>query len=75
LLDAVEKGERVAVTRGGEVIAEISPARRKTGRDLRRSLEQRGSLLEDSDADDLLRTIDETRLLLQPYSGDAWAGD
>ena len=34
LLDAVEGGESVAITRGGETIAEISPRRRKTAKDL-----------------------------------------
>jgi prevent-host-death family protein len=34
LLDAVERGETIRITRGGETIAEVTPARRKTGRDL-----------------------------------------
>ena len=38
LLDAIEGGESVTVTRGNRPIAEISPARRRTGRDLRAAL-------------------------------------
>ncbi|MET9328618.1 type II toxin-antitoxin system prevent-host-death family antitoxin [Tsukamurella sp. NPDC003166] len=38
LLDAVERGESITVARGGRVIAEISPARQRTGRDLRAAL-------------------------------------
>ncbi|WP_029144984.1 type II toxin-antitoxin system Phd/YefM family antitoxin [Microbacterium luticocti] len=39
LLDAVEGGEGVTITRGGHAVAEIHPARRRTGRDLRSALE------------------------------------
>ncbi len=38
LLDAIEAGETVTVTRGNKPIAEIRPARRRTGRDLRAAL-------------------------------------
>ena len=38
LLDAIEAGESVTVTRGNRAIAEIRPARRRTGRDLRVAL-------------------------------------
>ena len=38
LLDAVERGESVTVTRGNRPIAEIHPAHRRTGRDLRAAL-------------------------------------
>ncbi|MCM3659404.1 type II toxin-antitoxin system prevent-host-death family antitoxin [Georgenia satyanarayanai] len=40
LLDAVEAGEAVTVTRGNRPVAEIRPARRRTGRDLREALAQ-----------------------------------
>ena len=50
LLDTVERGETVTITRGGKVVAEIRPAGRRTGRDLRRMLESRSSLLADDDA-------------------------
>jgi prevent-host-death family protein len=39
LLDAVERGERVTILRGSHPIAEIGPARRRTGSDLRAALE------------------------------------
>lgn len=38
LLDAIEAGETVRVTRGNKPIAEIRPARHRTGRDLRLAL-------------------------------------
>jgi len=38
LLDAIEGGESVIVTRGNRPIAEIRPVRRRTGRDLRAAL-------------------------------------
>jgi prevent-host-death family protein len=39
LLDAVERGERVTIFRGSHPIAEIGPAHRRTGADLRTALE------------------------------------
>ncbi len=38
LLDAIERGESVVVTRGNRPIAEIRPARRRSGQDLRAAL-------------------------------------
>jgi antitoxin (DNA-binding transcriptional repressor) of toxin-antitoxin stability system len=38
LLDAVERGETVLITRGDRAVAEISPARRRTGADLAAAL-------------------------------------
>lgn len=38
LLDAIERGESVTVTRGNRPVAEIRPARRRTGRDLQAAL-------------------------------------
>ena len=38
LLDAIEHGESVTVTRGNRPVAEIRPARRRTGKDLRAAL-------------------------------------
>lgn len=40
LLDAIEAGETVTVTRGNRPVAEIRPARRRTGRDLRDAIAQ-----------------------------------
>lgn len=39
LLDAIERGEEITITRGNRPIAEIRPARRRTGRDLALALE------------------------------------
>jgi len=38
LLDAVERGETVTIVRGNNPVAEIGPARRRTGADLRAAL-------------------------------------
>lgn len=38
LLDAIERGESVTITRGNRPVAEIRPAHRRTGRDLRAAL-------------------------------------
>ncbi|WP_239312162.1 MULTISPECIES: type II toxin-antitoxin system Phd/YefM family antitoxin [unclassified Frankia] len=38
LLDAIEAGETVTITRGSHPVAEIGPARRRTGADLRAAL-------------------------------------
>ena len=39
LLDAVERGETVTILRGNNPVAEIGPAHRRTGADLRAALE------------------------------------
>src|SRR5260370_7481439 len=39
LLDAVERGETVTILRGSHPVAEIGPAHRRTGADLRTALE------------------------------------
>jgi antitoxin (DNA-binding transcriptional repressor) of toxin-antitoxin stability system len=39
LLDAIERGETVTITRGHHAVAEMSPARRRTGAGLRAALE------------------------------------
>src|SRR5262249_9696297 len=38
LLDAVERGETVTIMRGSHPVAEIGPARRRTGADLKAAL-------------------------------------
>ncbi|XVV11022.1 type II toxin-antitoxin system Phd/YefM family antitoxin [Actinoplanes sp. CA-131856] len=38
LLDAIERGETVVITRGNRPVAEIAPARRRTGADLHAAL-------------------------------------
>lgn len=74
LLDAVEHGESVTVTRGGRAVAEIRPIPRRAGRDLRLALESRcSSVLTEEDADDMVAVIEGTRELLTPAE-DPWAG-
>lgn len=38
LLDAVERGETITIVRGGHPVAEIGPAHRRAGADLRAAL-------------------------------------
>ena len=38
LLDAIERGETIRITRGNHAVAEIGPAHRRTGADLRAAL-------------------------------------
>jgi prevent-host-death family protein len=75
LLDAVERGETVTVTRGGHVVAEIRPAGHRIGRDLRIALEARGPRLTEEDAEEMTRSIEESRAPLRPYDEDPWADD
>ena len=73
LLDAVERGESVTVTRNGKPVAVFTPARRSTGRDLDAALGP--SRLTDEDAEEMLQILEETRALLIPYGGDPWGDD
>lgn len=66
LLDAVERGETIKITRGGETVAEIRRARHCTGRDLDAALGP--SRLDE----DFAREIRELRDWLPPYEGDPW---
>jgi prevent-host-death family protein len=38
LLDAIERGETITITRGNHPVAEVRPAHRRTGADLRAAL-------------------------------------
>jgi prevent-host-death family protein len=68
LLDAIEQGETVVVTRGNRPIAEITPARRRTGRDLR------VALAETVPPDDRFDTdIADAVALLTTDGSDPWA--
>jgi len=51
LLDAVERGETVQVTRAGHVVAELRPATPSTGRRLRDALASIPPLDDDLEAD------------------------
>ncbi|UER53792.1 type II toxin-antitoxin system prevent-host-death family antitoxin [Kineosporiaceae bacterium SCSIO 59966] len=51
LLDAVERGETVSITRAGHVVAEIRPAAPTTGKALREALKDLPPLDDDIEAD------------------------
>jgi prevent-host-death family protein len=69
LLDAVERGETFTITRGNRAVAEIGPARRRTGASLRAALE--GIPAPDERfADDIASAVE----LLTTEGGDPWAG-
>jgi len=68
LLDAVERGETVAIVRGGHPVAEIGPAHRRTGADLRTALADL-PLPDDAFSRDIAGAI----ALLDSEVGDPWA--
>jgi len=68
LLDAIERGETVTITRGSYPVAEIGPARRKTGSDLR------AALADIPGPDDrFTEDIAAAMALLDAERGDPWA--
>ncbi|WP_306232891.1 type II toxin-antitoxin system Phd/YefM family antitoxin [Agrococcus beijingensis] len=69
LLDAIEAGETITVTRGSRRIAEIRPAHRGTGRDLRAAL---ASMLPPDErfATDIADALEH----LSDEGADPWAG-
>jgi prevent-host-death family protein len=68
LLDAIERGETVTITRGNHPVAEIGPARRRTGADLRAALA--GIPAPD---DRFAAEIAAAVALLETDGGDPWA--
>lgn len=68
LLDAIEHGETVTITRGNHPVAEISPPRRRTGADLRAALD--GIAPPD---DRFVADIDNALALLTTEETDPWA--
>jgi prevent-host-death family protein len=68
LLDAIERGETITITRGRRPIAEIGPARRRTGADLRAALEG----IEPPD-DRFAEDINNALALLTTEETDPWA--
>jgi prevent-host-death family protein len=68
LLDAVERGETVIIVRGSHPIAEIGPARRRTGADLRVALAD----VPPPD-ESFSRDIADAVALLNSQVGDPWA--
>lgn len=69
LLDLIEAGETIRITRGNEPIAEVGPARRRTGADLEAALLAAGLPALD---DDLERDIADALTLVTDGS-DPWA--
>jgi antitoxin (DNA-binding transcriptional repressor) of toxin-antitoxin stability system len=69
LLDAIERGETVTITRGSHVIAEMRPARRRTGTDLRAALEH----IPPPD-DRFAGDIADALALISNDGNDPWAG-
>ena len=69
LLDAIERGESVTVTRGNKPIAEMRPARRPTGRDLRKALSAMTPPDDRFEAD-----LESTLALVTNDRTDPWAG-
>lgn len=69
LLDAIERGEIVTITRGNRPVAEIGPARRRRGADLRAAL---AGIPPPSDqfVDDIASAV----ALLTTDGSDPWAG-
>lgn len=70
LLDAVEHGDTIAITRGGRVVAEIRPAAATTGSALRAALAGVPRLDDDIEAD-----IASATALLVADEGDPWRVD
>jgi antitoxin (DNA-binding transcriptional repressor) of toxin-antitoxin stability system len=68
LLDAIERGETETITRGDKPVAEIGPARRRVGAELRDALAD----IEPPD-DRFASDITETRALLTVEARDPWA--
>lgn len=70
LLDAIEAGDTVTVTRGNRPIAEMRPAPRRTGRDLRAALADVPPP-DDCFAEDIAGALGA----LSPEETDPWAGE
>jgi prevent-host-death family protein len=69
LLDAIERGETVTITRGNRPVAEVRPARRRTGADLRAALADIPPP-DDRFAEDISGALD----LVISEESDPWAG-
>jgi len=72
VLDRVERGETVRITRGGHVIAELRPAAPTTGRALREALAKLPAL---DDDDEFAAGIEATRRLLTAPEPATWPED
>jgi prevent-host-death family protein len=68
LLDAIERGETVTITRGNHAVAEIAPARRRTGADLHAALAD----IPPPD-DQFVEDVTSAVAFLESDRGDPWA--
>jgi antitoxin (DNA-binding transcriptional repressor) of toxin-antitoxin stability system len=68
LLDAIERGETITITRGHHPVAEIGPPRRRTGADLRTALADT-TPPDDRFADDIAAAL----ALITTEGRDPWA--
>jgi prevent-host-death family protein len=68
LLDAIERGETITITRGRHPVAEIGPARRRTGAELRAALDG----IEPPD-ERFVKDIESALELLTNEDRDPWA--
>lgn len=68
LLDAIERGETVTITRGNHPVAEIGPAHRRTGADLNAALADIPPP-DDRFTEDIAAAV----ALLEADHGDPWA--
>ena len=68
LLDAIEQGETITITRGHHAVAEIRPARLRIGADLRAALEGI-SPPDDTFADDIAGAL----AMISSAGDDPWA--
>lgn len=71
LLDLIEAGETIRITRGNEPIAEVGPARRRTGADLEAALAAADLPALDEDLED---DIAQALALVTDEGTDPWAG-
>ncbi|HEX5293781.1 MAG TPA: type II toxin-antitoxin system Phd/YefM family antitoxin [Streptosporangiaceae bacterium] len=68
LLDAIERGETVTITRGHHAVAEMRPARLRTGADLRAALGQTSPPDDQFESD-----IADAMALISSEGADPWA--
>lgn len=77
LLDTVESGESVAITRGGETVAEVIPRKVHTAKDLFDALDKLNlPPLSDEEHDEFERSIEEAKkFMIDDWEDHVWLGD
>ena len=70
MLDAVERGETVAITRGGHTVATMAPAQGRTIRELRARLKSTPGF-----DDDFAKDIADTLALVTEPEAAPWPGE